>query len=138
MKTGRFSIRLSVFFWVSFCFLFKFSTAQLLYHQDFDDGQTHCAENSMIECQCHEKACHDCSEKIKVVKSPDGKTGMSCRHRLWNCDERAELQYKGPVQCNIGEERWYAWKIYFDNDYFDGGGGSGLICQFPTYPTKRD
>lgn len=120
------------------CFLSINLHAQLLFEQNFDDGQTHCAENSVIECQCHEKGCHDCTVKIKVVSSPGDKAGMSCRHRLWNCDERAELQYRGKVQCEIGEERWYSWKIFFGKDYFKNGGGSGLICQFPTYPTDRN
>jgi hypothetical protein len=137
IKQIQWSCRFILFLSIS-CLLSIDLHAQLLFTQNFDDGQTHCAENSAIECQCHQKACHDCEVKIKVVKSPGDKTGMSCRHRLWNCDERAELQYKGQVRCKIGEERWYSWKIYFADDYFKNGGGSGLICRFPTYPTKRD
>lgn len=74
------------------------------------------------------------AEKIVVEAAPGGRPGKALRHRLWNCDERAEYQTRGSWRPKVGETRWYSWWYYFVDGHFNGGGG-GLVNQFASYGT---
>lgn len=101
----------------------------LLYSNDFDAEE-------MFGCkrECHSKSCHECeTQKIVFAPSP-GKKGKSLLHSLWNCDERAELKVSNTGRPSIGDTRWYCFRYYWPANR----GNGCIICQFPTYPTKRD
>jgi hypothetical protein len=103
---------------------------QIRYQHNWDDGNLACARPESY-CDCHSKGCHECvGEKMMVVDSPGGKPGKSFRSKLWNCDERAEIGWEHvPWRGKSGEERWYAYSLYFENENF-AGGGAAFITQF--------
>lgn len=101
----------------------------LLYSNNFDAGEMRGCKR-----ECHSKSCHECeTQKIVFTPSPR-KKGKSLLHALWNCDERAELKVSNIGRPAIGDTRWYSFAYYWSVNR----GNGCIICQFPTYPTKRD